>query len=312
MTTRTLRSFVLRVLNSGRFSLPAAAAAAMLAGALVTSSCIPQDRIPPQNPTPGVGSAPPPVAPLPPGTPPVLAPTPPGAPSGPGAPVVNPPPPGGGAPPPPSGPPSSDEVTLVVGDEDDLDQSDEEISDLLDDLGFDVNEVDDDDDNEEAEDSGLVIIAGSAVASNLEDEYSNERIPVLIMDNGFLPEMGMTDEDDRNTSGQTNSEELDIVLASHPMAAGLSGRVEVVDDRAQLQWGQPSADADIIAQVAEDREPAIFLYERGDNMVNGTAPERRISFFAGDDASEDLSEQGEQLFEAAVLYGWSGSTSIRP
>jgi hypothetical protein len=200
----------------------------------------------------------------------------------------------------------------VVGDEDDLDQSDEEISDLLDDLGFDVNEVDDDDDNEEAEDSGLVIIAGSAVASNLEDEYSNERIPVLIMDNGFLPEMGMTDEDDRNTSGQTNSEELDIVLASHPMAAGLSGRVEVVDDRAQLQWGQPSADADIIAQVAEDREPAIFLYERGDNMVNGTAPERRISFFAGDDASEDLSEQGEQLFEAAVLYGWSGSTSIRP
>jgi hypothetical protein len=200
----------------------------------------------------------------------------------------------------------------VVGDEDDLSDGDDEISDVLDDLGFDVNEVDDDDDSDEAEDSGLVIIAGTAAASQLEDEYANERIPVLILDNGFLPDMGLTDEDDRSTSGQTNSEQVDIVLANHPLAGGLSGRVEVVDERSQLQWGRPSSAADIIAQVAEDQEPAIFVYERGDNMVGGVAPERRVSFWSSDGALEELSAEGEQLLEAAVLYTWAGSTSIRP
>ena len=204
-------------------------------------------------------------------------------------------------------------MTLVVGDEDELSDGDEELSDMLEDLGFEVDEVGEDEDSEDAEDSGLVVIAGSASASAIEDEYSDLDVPVMVMDNGLLPEMSMT-EDGNNDSGQTSAEEVEIVLANHPIATGVTGRVGVVDNRAQLQWGTPPAGATVIARLADNaNEAAIFVYDLGDQMAGGErAAERRVSFFSGDNAAEDLTADGQRLFENAALWAWSGGVSARP
>ena len=124
--------------------------------------------------------------------------------------------------------------------------------------------------------------------------------------------MGMTGEGN-DESGQENAEEVEIALASHPIATGLNGTFEVVDDRAQLQWGAPPATAKVIARLADDPEfAAVFVYDQGDQMGAGTAPARRVFFFASDEASEDLSNEGEQLFENSVLWAWSGQVQVRP
>jgi hypothetical protein len=321
MKTRTLVAFVPRVLKSERFSLRGAAALAALAGALTLASCIPQD--PPSGPAPGPGAAPqsPPPAPgpvTPGGSPPPVAPppaAPPALPPPPGAPPVVAPPPGQPpvVAPPPGQLPTNITVTLIVGDEDELSAGDEELSDLLEDLGFDVDELDDGEDADEIEDdTGLIIIAGSASAGQVSDNFSNTRLPVLVMNDGVLFDMGMT-ADGREASGQENAEEVRISLANHPIASGVTGTVEVVDDRAQLQWGVPSSSAKVIAELAEDPGlAAIFAYDRGDQMVGQAAPDRRVFFFASDEASEDLSNDGEQLFENAVLWAWSGQIAVRP
>jgi hypothetical protein len=299
MDSRNVVPLVPRMSGLLRFSPPGVGAVAALAGALLTAvSCIPADVS--RSRMNGGTSDPTYVPPLP---------QPPGSPGAPGgAPTVDP-----SAPPPapPAEPPTSDEVSLVVGNEDLLTQGDEELSDLLEDLGFRVNEVDDEDDSEDAEDSGLVVIAGSAVSVIVEDEYRNLRVPVMVLDSGILADMRMT-SDDNDEAGQSNEEEVEIARPEHPIAAGVTGRIEVVGDNTQLQWGVPPAAAQVIAVLADDPErAAIFAYNPGDQMDGQQAPHRRVAFFAGDAAAEDLTDEGEQLFENAVLWAWSGG-ALRP
>ncbi len=316
MKIRSLRQFLPEVLKSEWSSLRGAAAVATLGAAMFVVACVPQDS---RNSNQGPAPLPPVVyPPSPPAPAPAPTPAPPPAPAPSGAPVAPPAAPPGSppvvAPPaaPPAQIPNSAEVTLVVGDEDELSQGDEELSDLLEDLGFDVNEVADDEDSDEAEDSDLVVISGSVSAGQLEDEYSNFPVPVLLLDSGLTGDMGMT-TDGLGDSGQDGAEEVDITLASHPIATGFNGRVEVVDDRAQLQWGIAPAGAQVIASLAGDPARAtIFAFNRGDQMARGQAPERRVSFFAGDAAAEDLSDDGEQLFENAALWAWSGQVAVQP
>jgi hypothetical protein len=312
METRTLLSFVPRVLKSERFSLRGAAALGVLAGALIVTSCVSADKIPANSAgSPGAGAPPPagaPTAPPPaPGAGPVPAPVPPAG----GSPIV-PPPPSGSPPGAPPSAPTSTTVYLVIGDEDEPSEGDDELNDLLEDLGFRVRELDDNEDAEEAEDAGLVVIAGSVAPGAVEDKYRDFPAPVLVIENGVLADMGMTG-DGNDESGQSNEEEVEIALASHPIATGVSGRVEVVDERAQLQWGVAPPGAKVIAHLADDPQRAtIFAFDRGDAMQSGRAPERRVAFFAGDEAAEELSNEGETLFENAALWAWSGQVRDRP
>ncbi len=292
MKTRTRLPFVPSAPGFKGFSLRGGAAIAVLASALAAGACIPQDSDigrPASTTGPGVVVPPLPSPAAPPAAPPGIDPS-----------------------APPAPPPESNTVTLVVGDEDELSAGDEELSDILEDLGFRVRELDDGEDSDEAEDSGLVVISGSVSPGTVEDEYRNLDVPVVVLDSNVLADMGMT-TDGRDESGQTSDEEVEIALGSHPIASGLDGTVEVVDQRSQLQWGIPAAGAQVIARIAgEPDQAAIFVYDRGAQMASGKAPHRRVGFFAGDAAAADLSNDGERLFENAVLWAWSGQTSIRP
>ena len=135
-------------------------------------------------------------------------------------------------------------------------------------------------------------------------------------------EDGANDWVNWGNSGRTEVEGLGLLEAgdslhirkpTHPLAAGLSGKVKVYDVLYSLNFGLPSADADVIASInADGTFPTIFVYEKGDKLADGSvAPNKRIGTFLGQNANpsantplayEDLSEAGRALFLAAVDY----------
>lgn len=113
---------------------------------------------------------------------------------------------------------------------------------------------------------------------------------------------------------------LFIRKADHPIAKGLTGKVKVYNELYSLNYGLPSADADVIASIQEDGTfPTLFVYEKGDKLVDGSvAPNKRIGLFLGQAAPGsdfniapdflNLTDAGKQLILQTVDYA-SGATS---
>jgi len=102
-------------------------------------------------------------------------------------------------------------------------------------------------------------------------------------------------------AGQT---QLNITL-SHPITLGISTGVQTVTTAAEtFTFGMPNANADILATLAADQtRAAIFVYEKGDLLFDGTAAaDRRIGFFLQDNAANVLNTAGGRLFDNAVGY----------
>jgi Carbohydrate family 9 binding domain-like len=134
---------------------------------------------------------------------------------------------------------------------------------------------------------------------------------------------GNTGRNDNN--GQTNGvpaaiqdarDSLYIQKPNHPIAAGLSGKVKVYNTPYSLNYGLPSAEADVIASVQADGSyPTLFVYEKGKKLADGSiAPNRRIGLFLGQAASPnanwptdyaDLSDAGRTLLLNTIAYATS-------
>jgi len=119
---------------------------------------------------------------------------------------------------------------------------------------------------------------------------------------------------------QDARDSLYILKPTHPIAGGLSGKVKVYDPPYSLNFGVPSADADIVASVQPDGTyPTIFVYEKGDKLADGsTAPNKRIGFFLGQAANPnanwptdyaDLTEAGKTLLLNTVAYAIGTTTT---
>ena len=253
-------------------TLPPWVGAVALGLATLTTACIPQERqsagcepdSPPPSAPPAVYVPPPPVTPPPqnPAAPPAAPASPP-----PVAPPAGPPPPPA-QPPPPAGPLREASVLLVIGNEDNPGEGDEELEQVLEDMGFDVDVQEDVDAalEDDGEDFGFILVVSSAAAGTLEDNFRNDRVPVLSMDSGLYEDMRMVD-DEGGTEGQIQGQQISIVRDSHPLAAGLRGDITVAAELSAIQWGIPSAEAEIVATIPGDPTRAtIFAYDAGDSM----------------------------------------------
>src|SRR5688500_3064103 len=82
-----------------------------------------------------------------------------------------------------------------------------------------------------------------------------------------------------------NLQRVDILQSGHPLAAGLSGTVQVTTSPQTMSWGVSDVNptnAIVVAQVAGDPTKwAIFAYEKGDTLLDGAtpAPEQRVGLF---------------------------------
>ena len=112
--------------------------------------------------------------------------------------------------------------------------------------------------------------------------------------------------------GEAN-DSLYIQKPGHPMAKGLSGKVQVYREPYSLTFGITSADADVVASVDEaGKVPTLFVYEKGDRLPDGSvAPNRRIGLFLGQAANpsanygfalDNVTAEGRQLLLNTVAY----------
>jgi hypothetical protein len=146
--------------------------------------------------------------------------------------------------------------------------------------------------------AALVVIAASSDSNAVANKYRDVAVPVIVIEPALFDNMGMTGGDD---FGEDNGTQVTIVMAGHPMAAGLTGNVAVLTMTATLSWGAPSAAAQRVASFSGMAGRAtIFGYNKGAAMAMGMAPARRVGFFAGEPAAARLTDNGKKLLDAAI------------
>jgi len=193
-------------------------------------------------------------------------------------------------------------------------EADEHIVEHLKQMGFDVTVVDQMDPETRAEGEDAIVISATCSKYKLSNKYVDAPVPVLLLEGLYADTMRLTgryryvdygEHGEPNESDDPPDAYLKIVGAWHPMAAGLApGLVQVLKEPGMLKWAVPEPSAVSIASLpGEAEQKAIFVYEKGAAMYGGfPAPARREMFPLDNDAFDDLTPQGMELFDAAVEW----------
>jgi hypothetical protein len=178
-------------------------------------------------------------------------------------------------------------------------------------LGFAVEVVDEGElEAHHLEGKALLLISPSTsevLAARIEQlSLASAEVPVICSRPQLYDELSMipSGQDGHFTSNATR---LEIIDPRHPIAAGLSGPLQVTRAPGSLGWGQPGPGAIRVATFpdANKRDKAvIFAYERGAPMAGPVprAPARRVGFFMHPDLAPYLTESGWALLDAAVRW----------
>ena len=146
----------------------------------------------------------------------------------------------------------------------------------------------------------LVFISPKARSWKILDNLKHAPVPIVVNNHDLLEDMEMAlvhDEQSTQNAG-------DILLPTHPMAAGLTGSPVLVSTNSKFTWGTPTNDADlVVSKTGDPSKGYVFLYETGDNMFNSfIAPACRIGFFLAYNMAENLTADGWALVDAVVEH----------
>ena len=161
----------------------------------------------------------------------------------------------------------------------------------------------------------LVVISPSVSSgpSGPGNMFQTVNVPVMVMEDGLLDDMGMVGGNGGNYHGnQGNQTALTIVGSGHPLAANLSNQnYTVYGSNSSLVYGRAEAGAIKIATVVgNSNRSTIFAFAQGGAMPASpwTAPARRVSFFMYEGVVfTSTTTQGQLLFNAAVCWSMTGS-----
>lgn len=203
----------------------------------------------------------------------------------------------------PEVPPS--EILLIVGSVAPLSNGDANIKALLEGTGATVTERLAS--ATEADTSGytLVVISESVSSGDIGSKYSTVSTPLVTLENAAWDEANLASSADSFNAVTT----VDIADDTHPIAAGLSGNVQVLngnDQRAAPNAGL-GPDAHVIFRPGSGNtgHAGCFVYEQGDEGLNSTIfPARRVALGWRDGAMADnnLRTAGENIFLAACTW----------
>jgi multiple sugar transport system substrate-binding protein len=155
--------------------------------------------------------------------------------------------------------------------------------------------------SDDANGKAVVVITASASAAGTDTKFKDVTTPVLLMEPNLLGVMGMTAV--AGTSHNTTTEtRVTIVAGNNPLAAGLTGNVNVYTMPYRVVWGIPGNQAIKVATVfGQPTQVSIFAYPAGAQMVTGNAPGKRLSFFMHNNmVAGNVTESGFKLLDAAV------------
>ena len=126
----------------------------------------------------------------------------------------------------------------------------------------------------------LVVISSTLQAAAVGGTFRDVEVPVLVWEAFIFDDMKMTGPvaqvDYGSIAGQ---QEVMIVDAAHPLAAGLAGPRLATTGKRKLIWGRPAATADVVAGRRADGRSAGAGAPRRSTVgrrLGGVAPCRRL------------------------------------
>jgi hypothetical protein len=162
-----------------------------------------------------------------------------------------------------------------------------------------------------------LMIVDETVSSGNAADFASMAVPCINTEPWAMDDFAMA------TTYNKWPAENDVVItdAAHPLAAGLSGTVQVNwetdpngDPVEELDWAVPDGFFVTGGVVAEHPQagvhvdvPAgaatVFVYDTGDLLNDGTfPPDIRIGFFLHGAGEDSTTAEARKLFDAAVLY----------
>jgi hypothetical protein len=126
----------------------------------------------------------------------------------------------------------------------------------------------------------VVVISDSVTPANVNTKFKTVTVPVVTLDPQLFDDMGMTTTATTNFGTTATQKNVTITNSTHPMAAGLSGTIQVTSANTTFGWGVVNANAAKIATLTTDATKATdFGYDINAVMPGLTAPRRRVGFF---------------------------------
>lgn len=159
--------------------------------------------------------------------------------------------------------------------------------------------ADDDATSAMAEGFDAVVVSSSVAPAVLGAELRDAAVPVLVSEPYLFDDMSMVAPD----GGKELAPKPSIFIrdASHPLAAGLSGWVSVVEGSGRVNYGLDDAAPGVEAVAftgAQTARMTIFGFEAGGELTDRPAAGPRVGFFAAYGA--ELTLDGERLLNGGL------------
>ena len=149
-------------------------------------------------------------------------------------------------------------------------------------------------------------VSSGTIATNMPGLAGYE-IPIVDWEPALYDVLGFSAGD----GGEFGATEIEIVDATHPLAAGLpDGLVTITTVSKQVSFGRPEGAVNIIGvNTADPTQVVLFGYETGAAMAVGNAPARRVGTFLLNDVADSITDEGAALFDSSVVWAMGGGTT---
>ncbi|SFL59361.1 pectate lyase, PelA/Pel-15E family [Gracilibacillus orientalis] len=175
----------------------------------------------------------------------------------------------------------------------------------LESLGFDVSFIKDNEvSGEDALSYDLVFVGESSGSAYIGKKFMDSSVPVVYAEPYALDDVQLSEAESGMFGSYENQESITIHDSEHPLAAGLSGTINVYDQTGKVNFGSPGEEAITIATAADDDSKAtIFAYEKGAKNVNGDpVPARQVATFLFAGQEDVMTEDGWKLIDTSVKW----------
>lgn len=159
----------------------------------------------------------------------------------------------------------------------------------------------------------LVIISSTVTSSNVNTKFRDVAVPVITWDMALYDDMLMTNVGVPNEQGTTEAvTTLNIVSDYYALTADLVGTRSIATSGVQMDYGNPNANAVVIARAGGGNRAVIFAYDSCATLINNTtkAPARRVGLFMNDTTAANLTTDGWTLVDSAIHWAMQSSPCI--
>ncbi|MFC0210865.1 hypothetical protein ACFFK0_00120 [Paenibacillus chartarius] len=203
--------------------------------------------------------------------------------------------------------PQGKKLLFVGRDQDPLPAEDQAIMDRLKKMGFSVtHSIDREFTADATKGYDMIYISQTMNSKFLKGGVMKDvAIPTLYVKNHGMFYLGLSSVEENTTVKKSKT--IEIVDASHKIAAGLSGTVDVykeIGDNFGVSYGVPGKEAKVVATVPGDKtKAALYYYDKGAKADNGYVTKARVSFYYWSNGMhENSTDAGWKLWDNIVLW----------